>query len=56
MSRALLQGALIDRGANRGLAGADVRVIERTDCMVDITGIDGHQLNGLPIVTAAGKV
>ena len=48
--------ALIDRGANGGLAGADVRVIERTDRMVDITGIDGHQLNGLPIVTVAGKV
>ena len=47
--------SLIDRGANGGLAGSDVRIIERSDRSVDITGIDGHQLNGLNVVTAAGK-
>ena len=48
--------SLVDRGANGGLAGSDVRVIERTQRTVDITGIDNHQVTGLPIVTAAAKV
>ena len=48
--------ALVDRGANGGLAGADVRVLDCSDRRVNITGIDSHQVTGLEIVTAAGKV
>ena len=48
------RGALIDRGANGGLAGPDVRVISRTDRTVDVSGIDNHQMTHLPIVTAGG--
>ena len=45
-------GSLIDRGANGGLAGADVRVIAKTDREIDVNGIDNHQMINLPIVTA----
>ena len=46
-------GSLIDRGANGGLAGSDVRILERTGRMVSVTGIDNHELPGLDIVTCA---
>ena len=45
--------SLVDRGANGGLAGGDVCVLERSPRSVDI---DNHQVTGLPIVTAAAKV
>ena len=44
---------LIDRGANGGLAGADVRVIHTTPRKINIVGIDDHELTGLNVVTAA---
>ena len=44
-------GSLIDRGANGGLAGSDVRILERTGRTVSVTGIDNHELPGLDIVT-----
>ena len=51
------QGALIDHGANGGLAGGDVCIINTMpDRFVDIQGIDNHQLNNIPIVTAEGVV
>jgi hypothetical protein len=34
---------LIDRGANSGVAGTDVRVIIKSGRTVDIRGIDNHQ-------------
>ena len=46
-------GSLIDRGANGGLAGSDVRILERTGRTVSVTGIDNHELPGLVIVTCA---
>ena len=46
-------GSLIDRGANGGLAGSDVRILERTGRTVSVTGIDNHELSGLDIVTCA---
>ena len=46
--------SLVDRGANGGIAGHDVRIIERLHRCVDIQGINNHQLNDIPIVTAAG--
>ena len=44
---------LIDRGANKGLAGADMRVIHTTPRKINIVGIDDHELTGLNVVTAA---
>ena len=44
-------GSLVDRGANGGLAHADVHVLERTDKKVSVTGIDDHELAGLDIVS-----
>ena len=46
-------GSLIDRGANGGLAGSNVRILERTGQTVSVTGIGNHELPGLDIVTCA---
>jgi hypothetical protein len=47
------QSSLIDRGANGGIAGSDTRVIElHPHRTVVIRGIDNHEINSLPIVTA----
>jgi hypothetical protein len=40
---------LIDRGANGGIAGNDVCVISMTNRVVDVTGIDNHQLTSIKI-------
>jgi len=48
--------SLVDRGANGGLAGEDVRVIKHTHRKADISGINDHTAAGLPIITAAGVV
>ena len=39
-------GSLVDRGANGGLAGADVHHLERTSRKVSVTFIDYHELPG----------
>ena len=44
-------GTLVDRGANGGLAGVDVCILERTGRKVSVTGIDDYELPGLNIVT-----
>ncbi|KAL7564284.1 hypothetical protein ACA910_014347 [Epithemia clementina (nom. ined.)] len=44
---------LVDRGANGGLAGSDMRILEKTGRHISIIGIDNHELTGLPIVTCA---
>ena len=48
--------SLVDRGANGGLAGQDVRVIETTTRFADVSGINDHTIEGLPIATVAGVV
>ena len=45
---------LIDRGANGGLAGSDLKIIHKTGRKINIIGIDNHEVTGLDIVTAAG--
>ena len=51
------RGALVDRGANGGLAGGDTRILtQHPSRKVDIQGIDNHRVNDIPIVTAAGVV
>eukprot|EP00980_Cylindrotheca_fusiformis_P021811 scaffold8646_cov116-Cylindrotheca_fusiformis.AAC.1 len=49
-------GSLVDRGANGGIAGNDVRVIayHPDHRRVDIRGIDNHEITSIPIVTAGG--
>ena len=49
-------GSLVDRGANGGIAGNDMTIIEDTGRTVNISGIDDHQLTDLKIVTAGGVV
>ena len=44
---------LVDRGANGGLAGSDMRVIYKTHRKINISGIDSHEVTGLDVVTAA---
>ena len=44
---------LVDRGANGGLAGSDMRVIYKTHRKINISGIDNHEVKGLDVVTAA---
>ena len=44
---------LVDRGANGGLAGSDMRVIYKTHSKINISGIDNHEVTGLDVVTAA---
>jgi hypothetical protein len=47
--------ALIDCGANGGIAGDDFRIIKCTGRQVDVQGID-HQIVDIPIVTAGAVV
>ena len=44
---------LVDRGANGGLAGSDMRVIHKPQRKINIQGIDNHEVTGLDVVTAA---
>ena len=48
--------SLVDPGANRGLAGEDVRLIEQTARYADVSGINDHTIEGLPIATFTGIV
>jgi hypothetical protein len=48
--------SLVDRGANGGLAGSDVRVIHKTHRSVDVRGIDNHQVTDIAIGTVGGVV
>ena len=50
------RGALVDRGANGGICGNDVRIISKTGRSVDVQGIDNHQITDIPIVTAGAVV
>ena len=44
---------LVDRGANGGIAGSDMRVIHKTHRKINIQGIDNYEVTGLDVVTAA---
>ena len=43
---------LVDRGANGGLAGSDMRVIHKPHRKINIKCIDNHEVIGLDVVTA----
>ena len=49
-------GSLIDRGANGGLAGSDVRLIGATTCFADVSSINDHTISSLLIGTVAGVI
>ena len=49
--------SLIDRGANGSIAGKDMMCIDlSTTQFADVTGIDDHVMEGLPLGTFAAKV
>ena len=49
-------GSLVDKGANGGLAGLDVRILSRSSRKCTITGIDSHELKSLDVVQCAPLV
>ena len=49
-------GSLVDRVANGGLAGSDVRILSRSSRKCTVTGIDSHDLQGLDVVQCAALV
>ena len=49
-------GSLVDRGANGGIGGNDVVLLEKSMRTCDISGIDNYTMKRLPIGTCAGKV
>ena len=49
-------GSLVDRGANAGLAGSDVRVLSTSPRKCTVTGIDNHEIPGLDLVQCAALV
>ena len=49
-------GSLVDRGANGGLAGSDVRVCSTSSRKSTVTGIDNHEIPGLDLVQCAALV
>jgi hypothetical protein len=52
----MLPLALIDRGANGGVAGSDTRLIDKSLCSVHIQGIDDHMIKDVPIGTVGTVV
>ena len=49
-------GCLVDRGANGGLAGSDVRILSTSSRKCTVTGIDNHEIPGLDLVQCAALV
>jgi hypothetical protein len=43
---------LVDRGANKGIAGNNSRIIARTEKYIDLCGVDDHKVSNLELVTA----
>ena len=42
-------GSLVDRGANGGFAGSDMKILSRSSRKCTVTGIDSHGLEGLDV-------
>jgi hypothetical protein len=47
---------LVDRGANGGICGNDMLVLEGSECFVDVYGLAGHKVTQLQIVTAPALI
>ena len=52
-AKQIQHGSPVDRGANGGIAGTDVRILSKPSRKCTVTGIDQHQINGLDIVQCA---
>jgi hypothetical protein len=48
--------ALVDRGANGGIVGDDMIIVEGSERHVDVSGLDGHKVSQLRIVTAQALI
>jgi hypothetical protein len=48
--------ALVDCGANGGIFGEDMRVLEGSERFVDVFGLAGHKVSQLRIVTAQALI
>ena len=47
--------SLVDRRANGGVAGNDIRVMSKhPDRSVDVRGIDNHEITSVHLVTSSG--
>ena len=49
-------GSLIDSGANGGMAGNDVRVMDTSFATANVTGVAENTVEDLPICTVSGGV
>jgi len=49
------RGTLVNRGANGGVLGNNAKVDFKRNKTVDVTGVDNHELNALPMVDATAK-
>jgi hypothetical protein len=54
--KTMLPLALIDRGANGGVAGSDTWLIDKSLCSVHIQGIDDHMIKDVPISTVGAVI
>ena len=52
----MMKNALVDRGANGGICGDDMTVLEGSERFVDVIGLAGHKVNQLRLVTAQALV
>jgi len=48
--------SLDDCGANGGIAGEGAKIINKNEWQVDVQGIDNHQNEDIPIVTAGAVI
>jgi hypothetical protein len=53
---ATIEKALVDRGANGGICGDDMLVLEGSERFVDIFGLAGHKVSQLRTVTAQALI
>ena len=53
---AMMEKALVDRGANGGICGDDMLVLEGSNRVVDVVGLAGHKVSQLRIVTSQALV
>jgi Reverse transcriptase (RNA-dependent DNA polymerase) len=53
---ATMEKALVDRGANGGICGDDMLVLEGCERFVDVFGLAGHKVSQLRIVTAQALI
>jgi hypothetical protein len=51
-----MEYALIDHGANCGICGDDMLVLEGSERFVDVSGLAGHKISQLRIVTAEALI